>query len=114
VQYYSVGKHSVEISYSEFRRMVETKGVNDLAISNDTITGKLLPAGIEDLAKERKKPDLPQTLEKRFEKKEPIFSTVRMADPDLVKLLEKEAINYRAIQENTCQPLLCWPCPLCC
>ena len=43
VQYYSVAKQSVEISYSEFRHLVETKGVEDLAISTDTITGNLLP-----------------------------------------------------------------------
>ena len=112
VQYYSVAKQSVEISYSEFRHLVESKGVDDLAISTDTITGNLLPKGIEDLAKERKKPDLPQTLEKKFEKKTPAFSTVRMADPDLVKLLEKNNIKYRAIQENTwLSSLISWVLP---
>ncbi len=112
VQYYSVAKQSVEISYSEFRHLVETKGVDDLAISTDTITGDLLPKGIENLAKERKKPDLPQTLEKKFEKKTPAFSTVRMADPDLVKLLEKNGIKYRAIQENTwLSSLISWVLP---
>jgi cell division protease FtsH len=112
VQYYSVAKQSVDISYSEFRHLVETKGVEDLAISTDTITGNLTPAGIEDLAKERKKPDLPQTLEKKFDKKTPAFSTVRMADPDLVKLLEKNNIKYRAIQENTwLSSLISWVLP---
>jgi cell division protease FtsH len=112
VQYYSVVKQSVEISYSEFRHLVETKGVDDLAISSDTITGNLLPKGIEDLAKERKKPDLLQTLEKKFEKKTPSFSTVRMADPDLVKLLEKNNIKYRGVQENTwLSSLVSWVLP---
>jgi cell division protease FtsH len=112
VQYYSVAKQSVEISYSEFRHLVETKGVDDLAISSDTITGNLLPKGIVDLAKEKKKPDLPQTLEKKFEKKTPAFSTIRMADPDLVKLLEKNSIKYRAIQENTwLSSLVSWVLP---
>jgi cell division protease FtsH len=112
VQYYSIAKQSVEISYSEFRHLVEAKGVDDLAISTDTITGNLLPKGIEDLAKERKKPDLPQTLEKKFEKKTPAFATVRMADPDLVKLLEKNGIKYRAIQENTwLSSLISWVLP---
>jgi cell division protease FtsH len=101
VQYYGVSKQSEEISYSEFRHLVETKGINDLAVSNDTITGKLLPAGIAYLAKERKKPDLSKTLEKKFGKKTPVFSTVRMKDPTLVTLLEKEKIKYRAVQENT-------------
>jgi cell division protease FtsH len=112
IQYYGVARQSVEISYSEFRHLVEIKAVNDLAINTDTITGTLLPKGIEDLAKERKQPDLPKTLEKKFEKKPPTFSTVRMADPDLVNLLEKENIKYRAIQENTwLSSLLSWVLP---
>ena len=40
------------------------QGVNDLTIGPDTITGKLLPNGIEELAKERKEPDLPKKLAK--------------------------------------------------
>jgi len=111
-QYYQTVKQAVEINYSEFRHLVETQAVNDLAISTDTIRGELLPKGIEDLAKERKKPDLPKTLEKQFEKKTPMFSTVRVQDPDLVKLLEKKNIKYRAIQENTwLTSLLSWVVP---
>ncbi|MGB8992495.1 MAG: ATP-dependent zinc metalloprotease FtsH [Desulfobaccales bacterium] len=111
-QYYGMPKQSVEISYSEFRHLVDIQAVNDLAISTDTITGELLPKGIEDLAKERKKPDLPQTLAKQFEKKAPTFSAVRVADPDLVKLLETKGIKYRAIQENTwVTSLLSWILP---
>ena len=72
----------------------------------------MLACGIEDLAKERKTPDLPQTLEKKFDKKPPAFSTVRMTDPDLVKLLEKNHLKYRAIQENTwLSSLISWVLP---
>jgi cell division protease FtsH len=111
-QYYGIPKQTVEISYSEFRHLVDIKAVDDLAISTDTITGKLLPKGIEDLAKERKKPDLPQTLAKQFEKKAPTFSVVKVADPDLVKLLETKGIKYRAIQESTwVTSLLSWVLP---
>ncbi len=111
-QYYSVAKQASEVSYSEFRHLVEIQGVDSLAISTDTITGKLLPKGVEDLAKERKKPDLPETLAKQFDKKEPMFSTVRVQDPDLVKLLEDKHIKYRAIQENTwLSSLLSWVLP---
>ncbi|MFA5110423.1 MAG: ATP-dependent zinc metalloprotease FtsH [Desulfobaccales bacterium] len=111
-QYYSVAKQATEVSYSEFRHLVEIQGVDSLAISTDTITGKLLPKGVEDLAKERKKPDLPETLAKQFDKKEPTFSTVRVQDADLVKLLEDKHIKYRAIQENTWfTSLLSWILP---
>ena len=78
VQLYSAAQQTVDISYSEFRHLLDIKGVNDLAISTETITGKLLPNGIEDLAKERKDPDLPQKLKKQFETKEPAFSAVKM------------------------------------
>ncbi len=111
-QYYSAMQQSVEISYSEFRHLVQLKGVDDLTVSTDAITGNLLPKGIDELAKERKKPDLPQTLEKQFDKKKPIFSTVRLEDPDLVKLLAKDNINYRAVQEKTwLTSLLSWVFP---
>ncbi len=111
-QYYSALQQAVEISYSEFRHLVQIKGVDDLTVSTDTITGNLLPKGIDELAKERKKPDLPQTLAKQFDKKKPIFSAVRLEDPDLVKLLAKDNISYRAVQEKTwLTSLLSWVFP---
>ena len=85
----SARQQAVEISNSEFRELVQNKGVDDLTVSNDTITGNLLPKGIDELAKARQHPDLAQTLAKQSDKKKPIFSTVRLEDPDLVKLLAK-------------------------
>jgi cell division protease FtsH len=101
IQLYSTTKQTVEISYSEFRHLVELKDVADLSISTDTITGTLLPGGIDDLAKERKQTDLPQKLKKQFENKVPTFSTVRVEDRGLVPLLEKQGIKYRAVREST-------------
>jgi cell division protease FtsH len=113
IQLYSAAKQTVEISYSEFRHLLEIKGVNNLAISAETITGKLLPNGIEDLAKERKDADLSQKLKKQFETKEPGFSAVRMEDPELLKLLEKQGIKYRAIQEKTwITSIISWVLPM--
>jgi cell division protease FtsH len=100
-QYYGSMKPTEEISYSQFRHLVEIQGINDLAVSTATIKGKLLPKGIEYLAKTEKKPDLAKTLEKKYEKKTPGFSTVRIKDPNLVSLLEKNHISYRAVPENT-------------
>jgi cell division protease FtsH len=111
-QYYSALQQAVEISYSEFRHLVQIKGVNDLTVSTDTITGNLLPKGIDELAKTRQNPDLPQTLAKQFDKKKPIFSTVRLEDLDLVQLLAKDNISYRAVQEKTwLTSLLSWVFP---
>ena len=111
-QYYTAMQQTVEISYSEFRHLIQNKGVDDLTVSTDTVTGNLLPKGIEELAKARQTPDLPQTLAKQFDKKKPIFSAVRLEDPDLVKLLAKNNINYRAVQEKTwLTSLLSWVFP---
>ncbi len=112
-QYYSAVERTFEISYSEFRHLAESKGVNDLVISSETIRGRLLPSGIEELAKERKEPDLAKKLEKQFDKKEPAFTTVRMEDGDLVGLLDKQDLKYRAVPEKTwLTGILSWVLPM--
>ena len=51
----------------------EIKGVNDLTVSPGCITGKLLPNGIEELAKLRKEPDLPQKMATIVRQKGPLL-----------------------------------------
>jgi cell division protease FtsH len=114
-QYYSVSQQTTEISYSEFRHLLESKGVNDLTIGPENITGKLLPAGIQDLAKERKEPKLPEKLaQQQAEKKNPpTFTTVKMEDRDLIKLLEKQDVKYKAIPVKTMlNTLISWVLPM--
>src|SRR4030042_2192089 len=112
-QYYSVAERTFEISYSEFRHLVENKGVDDLVVSTEGVKGRLLPNGIEELAKERKEPDLPKKLEKQFEKKEPTFTTVRLEDAGLIELLDKQNLKYRGGQEKTwLTGLLSWVLPM--
>ena len=77
VQTFFSVKHSFTVSYSNFRHLIDIKGVNNLEISNDTITGDLLPNGVEYLAKATKDPDLSKKLAKEFPK-EPVFTTVRI------------------------------------
>lgn len=113
-QFYVARQRTHVVSYSEFRQLLEGKGVDDLEISSDTITGRLLPAGVELLTKIRKDEELPKRLKQQFEK-EPTFTTVRLEkleDPDLVKLMDKEGIKYRAIQEKTwLTGMLSWVLP---
>ena len=112
-QYYSVAERTFEITYSEFRHLVENKGVNDLVVSTEGVKGRLLPNGIEELAKERKEPDLPKKLEKQFDKKEPSFTTVRLEDAGLIDLLDKQNLKYRGVQEKTwLTGLLSWVLPM--
>jgi cell division protease FtsH len=112
VQSYFSMKHSYPLSYSDFRHLVDIKGVNDLEISGENITGVLLPKGIEYLAKETKEPDLPKRLAKEFPK-QPVFTTVRIEDKDLVDLLEKQDIKYRALPDRAwLTALLSWVLPM--
>ena len=112
-QIYSGVKPTTEISYSEFRHLLETKGVDDLTLSPASITGKLLPAGVGQLAKERKEPDLPQKLAKLSDNKEPDFNVNRVEDKDLVGILEKQGIKYSAAPDRTMlNNLLSWGLPI--
>lgn len=111
-QQYFVTPRQEAVNYSDFRKLVELKAVDDLVISTDKIEGRLLPAGVEYLSKARKDPNLDKKLKEQF-KKEPMFSTVRLEDPDLIKLLEKEGLKYQAVQEKTwITSLLAWILPM--
>ncbi|MHB8069627.1 MAG: ATP-dependent zinc metalloprotease FtsH [Desulfobaccales bacterium] len=111
-QQYFVTPRQESINYSDFRKLVELKSVDDLVISTDKIEGRLLPEGVAYLSKARKDPNLAQKLKEQF-KKEPMFSTVRMEDPDLIKLLEKQGLKYQAVQEKTwITSLLAWMLPM--
>ncbi|MDI6854229.1 MAG: ATP-dependent zinc metalloprotease FtsH [Deltaproteobacteria bacterium] len=111
-QTYVMGSRTFNVTYSEFRRLVDMKAVDDLRISSDTVSGRLLPAGVEYLAKEREQPDLPKRLQEQFEA-EPVFSTVRVEDRDLVERLEKQNIKYTAVAEQTwLTNLLSWILPM--
>jgi cell division protease FtsH len=100
------------VSYSEFRKLLEQKGVKDLAISTDTISGRLTPAGVEFLTKDGKNPEL-TALTKEEGKAEPYFTTVRLEDQNLLPLLEKEGIAYTARMDKTwLTTLLSWLLPM--
>jgi len=102
--------HSV--SYSEFRQLIDLKGVKNLVVTSDLITGHLTPAGVEFLAKERTDPELPETLKKTGEA-EPQFSSVRLEDPNLLERLDKQGITYTARLEKTwLTSLLSWLLPM--
>ncbi|MDD2903661.1 MAG: ATP-dependent zinc metalloprotease FtsH [Syntrophales bacterium] len=98
-QQYFTGSNKENINYSDFRKLVEEKGVDDLVISTDNIEGHLLPKGVEYLSKVRKDPKLAAKLKEKF-KKEPLFSTVRVSDPGLIKLLDQKGLKYRAVHEK--------------
>jgi len=112
VQTFFSVQRSYPLSYSDFRHLVDIKGVDDLEISGENINGTLLPQGVEYLAKETKEPELPKRLTKEFPQK-PVFTTVRMEDRDLVALLEKKGIKYKALPDRAwLTALLSWVIPM--
>lgn len=112
LQSYLPGRRAVPINYSEFRRLVEIKGVDDLDISTELISGRLLEPGVEYLSKERQEPELAKRLKESFGP-ELRFSTVKLEDKDLVDRLDKEGIKYRALPERTwVTQLLSWLLPM--
>jgi cell division protease FtsH len=112
IQTFFALERSYPVSYRDFRRLVEIKGVDDLEISGENISGVLLPKGVEYLAQETNDPELPQRLEKQFAKK-PVFSTVKMKDDDLLERLDKQGIKYRALPERAwLTALLSWVLPM--
>ena len=90
---------SYPVNYSDFRHLIDMKGVDDLEISSDSVNGVLLPQGVEFLAKETKDPDLPKRLAKEFPK-QVMFTTVRVEDKDLIDLLEQKGIKYKALPDR--------------
>ncbi len=112
VQTFFAMQRSYPISYRDFRRLVDLKGVDDLEISGDSISGILLPPGVEYLAEETKDPELPQRLAKQFPK-HPVFSTVKLEDKDLLERLDKQGIQYRALPDRSwLTALLSWLLPM--
>jgi cell division protease FtsH len=111
-QYYVSSQKVHTVSYSEFHHLLESKGISDLEIGSDAISGKLLPNGVEYLAQSRKDPELPKRLQQQFEK-EPKFTAYRVEDPDLVKKLDQQGIKYQAIPEKTwLTSLAAWVLPM--
>ena len=112
VQTFFSMQRSYPVNYSDFRHLIDMKGVNDLEISSDTINGVLLPPGVEYLAKETKDPDLPKRLAKEFPK-QVMFTTVRVEDKDLIDLLEQKGIKYKALPDRAwLTSLISWILPM--
>ncbi|WP_449244207.1 ATP-dependent zinc metalloprotease FtsH [Desulfobacca acetoxidans] len=100
------------ISYSDFRQLVDLKGVRDLVLSKEAITGRLTSAGVEFLTKEGKNPELTELL-KQQEDKEPHFTTIRLEDANLLERLDKQGITYTARLDKTwLTALLSWLLPM--
>jgi cell division protease FtsH len=112
VQNYFFMRHVQDISYSEFRKLVQEKKVDDLVISANIIRGKMREGAADIISTMRGDPSLKEHFGKMKEEGHS-FSTVRMEDADLVKVLEDNGSQYTAQLENTWfKTLLSWIVPM--
>ena len=78
---YFAYKHQAEIPYSQFRTWVEQDKVSEVAISETIIHGQVKPE------KEGESPRL--------------FKTIRVQDPDLIRLLEEHQVKFAGVVVST-------------
>ena len=80
-QSYLGGEHRTSISYSDFKKMITEGRVDKLAVTPDNIygEGKIDSAGTQVFK---------------------LFETIRVEDPDLVKLLEEKNIEFEGKRES--------------
>ncbi len=92
------------ISYSEFKVLLKDGLVDDLLIGENFIEGELKPRASEILARLRQKPVKLSTNR---------FFTLRLDDPELMKLLDEKGLHYEAAKEASwLKELLSWVLPL--
>ncbi len=82
-----------ELPYSEFKTLVAAGKVGEVAVSSQTLTGKLKP---EAEAQEPK-----------------LFTTVRVEDPELVKELNAHHVKFTGVIESTfVRDIIAWVLPV--
>jgi cell division protease FtsH len=112
LQNYFFMRHVQDISYSEFRRLVKEKKVDDLVISSNIIRGRMREGAVDIISSMRGDTSFREQFRKMKEEGHR-FSTVRMEDADLVKVLEDNGIQYTAQLENTWfKTILSWIVPM--
>jgi cell division protease FtsH len=101
------GPHTENLSYRDFKTLLKADKVEDLAIGERTITGRLKTEGLEGLLPKEKIEEL-----QRFGKGEHRFSTVKVEDPALISELEGSGIQFRGrVESNWLGTLLSWILP---
>jgi cell division protease FtsH len=112
LQRFYVMQNVQDITYSELRKLVEEKQVENLIVSSTAIRGWLKDGAAQIIADMRNDPAIKDRIQSLHQQRRP-FTTVRMEDPDLVKLLEANGIQYRAEVANTWfTALLSWIVPM--
>ncbi len=99
--------HTENISYRDFKLLLKAGKVEDLALGERTIAGRLKTDGLEGLLPAEKITEL-----QRVGQGEHRFVTVKLEDPTLIPGLEAAGIQFRGrIESNWLGTLLSWILP---
>jgi cell division protease FtsH len=101
------GPHPENLAYSDFKILVKNEKVKDLTLGPQTITGTLVPQGLEGLLPKAKIAEL-----KRYGNGQHRFVTARVSDPTLIPALEAAKVRFTGTVQNTwLSTLLAWVLP---
>jgi cell division protease FtsH len=95
---------AVELSYSDFKTLVERGKVNELTLARETITGQVTMTGLEGVLAAEQMKALAQTKGHRF-------IATRVEDPGLVPELRAARVRFTGTSEGWWLAILGWVLP---
>ena len=99
--------HPENLSYSQFKTLLQHGKISNVLLGTQTITGSLSPVGLEGLLPKDKLEEL-----KRYGGGVHRFVTARVEDPGLVHELEAAKVDFTGTVENTwLKALISWVLP---
>jgi len=96
--------HPVQLSYSDFRTLVERGKVNELTLDRQTVSGQVTMTGLEGILPAEQIQALTQTSDHRF-------TATRVEDPGLVPELRAARIRFTGGAEPWLPAVLGWVVP---
>lgn len=107
IQNYLYSSHVENLSYSSFKTLLKAGKLDNITVSERTISGTLRDNGLEGLLPEERLAELRQSGPGEHQ-----FKTVRMDDPDLIQDLEAANISFSGrFESNWMTTLLSWILP---
>ena len=107
IQSYLGSAHVANLGYSDFKILLKAGKVNDIALGETVITGKLNAEGLEGLLSKQQVDEL-----QRLGKGEHPFVTIRVNDPNLVQDLEAAKVRFVGqVESKWLSTLLSWILP---
>jgi cell division protease FtsH len=100
-------KHYTTIAYSDFKTLLNTKRITEVALLENNIIATLKPEQLEDIIPKNTIEKIRQTSGGEYR-----VSTVHLHDPALIQELEAAKIPFTGQIENKWLPILTWVVPI--